>query len=69
MGGLVEVVQDCAPGAIGGGATTVTFVNHYQVEEAGAELAVGVCGLVVVGEALVECQIDFKGLIDLLVAD
>ena len=69
MGGLVEVVQDCAPDAIGGSATTVAFVNHYQVEEAGAELAVGVCGLVVVGEALVERQIDFKGLIDLLVAD
>ena len=60
VGGLAEVVQDCAPGAIGGGAATVTFVNHYQVKEAGAELAVGVCGLVVVGEALVECQIDLE---------
>ena len=60
MGGLVEVVQDCAPGAIGGGAATVAFVNHYQVEEAGAELAVGVCGLVVVGEALVDRQVNLE---------
>ncbi len=47
----------------------MALIHHHQIEKVRAELPVGVLIFVIVGEALIERQIDFIGFIDLLLAD
>lgn len=47
----------------------MTFVDYDQVEEVGVELPVGIEIFIVVGQPLVEREIDFKSLVDLLLAN
>ncbi len=69
LGGVAEIFENLAPGGISGGAAAVAFVDNDQVEEVGAELPVGIRVFIVVGQPLVEGEIDLKGLVDLLLAD
>ena len=69
MGGAFEVVQDLPPGAVSGCAATVAFVHHDQIKEIRAELSVGVRILVVIGQPLIQGQVNLEGLVDLLFAD
>ena len=58
MGGAGEVIEDFTPGGILGGAATVAFVDHDQVEEVAGELLVDVHLFISAGDGLIERQVD-----------
>ncbi|MNF66855.1 hypothetical protein D3C84_486540 [compost metagenome] len=69
MGGAGEVFEDFTPGGILGGAATVAFVDHDQVEEVAGELLVDVHLFISAGDGLIERQVDLVGGIDLAFGD
>ena len=69
MSGHTEVSKNFTLGTVFGGATTMTLVDNDHIKKIPAEFAVGVLVLIVVGEALIQCQINFKGFVDLFIFD
>lgn len=61
MGGVGEVAKNLAPGGVLGGAATVAFVDHDQVEEVAGELLVDVHLFFSTSHRLIERQVDFVG--------
>ena len=68
MRGPFEVFQNLTPFAVFAGAATMALVHDDEIEEFWAELLVSVL-VVVVGQPLVERQVDIVSGIDLLVLD
>ena len=70
VGGFLEVFENFAPLAVLAGTATMALVNDDEVEEAWAELLVGVVVAVrAVGKPLVKREVDVVGGVDLLVLD
>ncbi len=69
LGGRIEVFKYFPPRAVRRRASPVALVYDDKVEEVAAELLVSVGVLVVVGQPLVESQIDLVSLVYLLLAD
>ncbi|MNN23437.1 hypothetical protein D3C81_1368350 [compost metagenome] len=65
MGGTGEVVENLAPGGVFGGAASVAFVDHHEVEEIAGKLLVDILLFFVAGHGLIQRQVDFVGLFDL----
>jgi len=64
LGGSGEVLEDLAPGGVGGGAAAVALVYDDEVEEARGELAEQLLALLGAGDGLVEAEIDLVGGVD-----
>ena len=64
LGGGTEILQYFAPGRVFGGAATVAFVNHDQVEKARAEFFENFLALFGAGDGLVQPQVNFIGGVD-----
>src|SRR5690606_8798145 len=69
VGGCFEIIQNLTPGTVFRGAATVALVDDDQIEEVRAEFTVGVLVFIVVGQPLIQRQIDFVGFVDGLVLD
>ena len=63
-GGGLEVVEDFAPGGIGGGGATVAFVDDDEVEECWGEFAEEFLAFLGAGDGLIETEVDFVGGVD-----
>ena len=69
MSCTLEVIQNFSPSAIFGSTPAVTFVNNDQIEKIGREFPVCVGIFIVICKPLIQSQIDFISLVNLLMAD